>query len=60
MVEVRGGDGVAELDQRGQQGGRVRAAGYRDNHVGAAREQRGGGGWDRTSDAAVMSRVLYH
>ena len=60
MVEVSSRHLAAGLSKPDQERGRVGAAGKRDEDPCAGREKRGGGGWDRTSDAAVMSRVLYH
>ena len=67
-VVVVGGDEVPPRVAQGQQqGGRVRSAREGDEEASGragsrdpSREGRCGGGWVRTSDAAVMSRVLYH
>ena len=68
LVVVMGGDKVPTRFAQGQQqGGRVGSAREGDEEASGragsrdpGRKGRCGGGWVRTSDAAVMSRVLYH
>ena len=58
----------AAIEQAEQEGGRVGATGEGYQHpgpvektgAGEALHEGGGGGWVRTTDNTIMSRVLYH
>ena len=68
VVEVSGDDGDAGSAEPEEQGGGVRTTRNGDQHpvpiqeTGGAetRDEAGGGGWVRTTDNTIMSRVLYH
>jgi hypothetical protein len=68
VIEMSRDDRNLRLEEAEQQGSRVGAAGNGDQHAAGVEKTRavetvdeaGGGGWVRTTDNTIMSRVLYH